>query len=159
QSGAEAFLDLISRSGAELPRRGTWASRRGNYFPIDDSPFTNEYYTPSYSDYFSGLESVTRKALNTRNVLTSDGISESTLRDTYQRCYVPRVVHCTQALLALLPIRTVTEVTEDRVGGWDMTVVSNDRPDAVEHVEVDVIVWATGFRAAPTDFLAPIAHR
>jgi lysine N6-hydroxylase len=159
QSGAEAFLDLISRSGAELPRRVTWVSRRGNYFPIDDSPFTNEYYTPSYSEYFYGLESATRKALNEQNVLTSDGISESTLRDIYQRCYVHRFINGSQDLLALLPNRTVAEVTEDRVGAWDLTVIGNDHPEAVEHVEVDVIVWATGFRCAPTDFLDPIAHR
>jgi lysine N6-hydroxylase len=159
QSGAEAFLDLIARSGAELPRRVTWVSRRGNYFPIDDSPFTNEYFTPSYSEYFYGLEGAIRKSINAQNVLTSDGISESTLREIYQRCYVHRFVNGTQDLLALLPNRTVTAVTEDRVGGWDVTIVGNEAPDAVEHVEVDVIVWATGFRTARTDFLAPIADR
>jgi lysine N6-hydroxylase len=158
QSGAEAFLELISRSARELPRRVTWVSRRGNYFPIDDSPFTNEYYGPTYSDYFSGLESATRRALNAQNILTSDGISESTLREIYQRCYVHRFIDGTPDLLALLPNRTVTAVTEERAG-WDITIVGNDRPNAVEHIEVDTIVWATGFRSAHMDFLAPIAGR
>ena len=47
QSGAEAVLDLISRDPDELPSRVSWISRRRNFFPIDDSPFTNEYYMPS----------------------------------------------------------------------------------------------------------------
>ncbi|MFL6145452.1 MAG: lysine N(6)-hydroxylase/L-ornithine N(5)-oxygenase family protein [Labedaea sp.] len=158
QSGAEAFLDLISRPAADVPRRVSWISRRGNYFPLDDSPFTNEYYAPSYSEYFYRLESAIRKAHNAQNVLTSDGVSESTLREIYQRCYLHRFVHGAMDLLALVPNRNVTEVTRN-AGGWDIALVNNDRPGAVEHVEADTIVWATGFRFAATDFLAPIAGR
>ena len=158
QSGAEAFLDLISRPGADLPRRVTWISRRGNYFPLDDSPFTNEYYAPSYSEYFFRLESAIRRAHNARNVLTSDGISESTLREIYQRCYLHRFVHGATDLLALVPNRNVTDVSRNEAG-WDIALTNNDRPDSVEHIEVDTIVWATGFRSAATEFLAPIAGR
>ncbi|MEU6917434.1 lysine N(6)-hydroxylase/L-ornithine N(5)-oxygenase family protein [Streptomyces olindensis] len=159
QSGAEAFLDLIQRPPRELPRRVTWISRRGNYFPIDDSPFTNEYYVPSYSEYFFGLDRVTRDSLNRKNVLSSDGISGSTLREIYQRCYEHRFIHGAEDLVALLPNRGVTDVTGNPAGGWTIKMAHNDRPEAVEHVDVDVIVWATGFRPAPTDFLEPIADR
>lgn len=158
QSGAEVFLELISRPPGDLPSRAIWISRRHNYFPIDDSPFTNEYYGPSYSDYFFELERSTRSTLNAQNVLTSDGISESMLREIYQRCYTRRFVDGSPDLFALLPNRNVTEVNAYR-GGWDLTVVGNDDPDVVEHVEVDHVVWATGFRSASTEFLAPIAHR
>jgi lysine N6-hydroxylase len=159
QSGAEAFLDLISRPAAQLPRRVSWISRRRNYFPIDDSPFTNEYYVPGYSNYLFNLESATRKALNARNVLTSDGISGSTLREIYQRCYARQFIDGSIDLLELLPNRNVTAVTGSGAGGWDLTVTNNDRSDVVEHVEVDAIVWATGYRTGATDFLNPIAGR
>jgi lysine N6-hydroxylase len=158
QSGAEAFLDLISRSGRELPRRVTWVSRRGNYFPIDDSPFTNEYYTPSYSDYFSTLAPDLRSTLALRNILTSDGISMSTLREIYQRAYVHRFVEGDRDLLTFLPNREVT--AQARHGaGWDLTLRNGDRPECVEHVEVDAVVWATGYRPTETSFLEPIAER
>src|SRR5580698_789545 len=68
QSGAEAFLDLISRCDKDLPRRVVWISRRPNYLPLDDSPFTNDYYMPGYSDYFAGLDAVTRNAFNARHI-------------------------------------------------------------------------------------------
>ncbi|MFF0161844.1 lysine N(6)-hydroxylase/L-ornithine N(5)-oxygenase family protein [Streptomyces sp. NPDC005263] len=159
QSGAEAFSDLISRSGAELPRRVSWISRRRNYFPIDDSPFTNDYYMPDHSDYFFNLGTDVRAAFNAQHILTSDGISESTLRDIYQRIYVHRFVEGNPDLVGLHPNREVVGVEAGAAGGWDITVRHNDEPGSREHFEADVVVWATGFRPAAMDFLAPIADR
>ncbi|CAM5719726.1 L-lysine N6-monooxygenase MbtG OS=Streptomyces alboniger OX=132473 GN=CP975_08715 PE=3 SV=1 [Streptomyces alboniger] len=159
QSGAEAFSDLIARSGAELPRRVSWISRRRNYFPIDDSPFTNDYYMPDHSDYFYSLGTDVRAAFNAQHILTSDGISEFTLRDIYQRIYVHRFVEGNPDLVGLHPNREVVGVEADAAGGWDITVRHNDEPGAREHFEADVVVWATGFRPAAMDFLAPIADR
>jgi lysine N6-hydroxylase len=159
QSGAEAFLDLISRPDGDRPRRLSWISRRGNFFPIDDSPFTNDYYMPSYSDHFYRLERGVREPLNVLNILTSDGISEATLRQIYQRIYTLRFIHGADALIELYPNRDVTGVTDRGAGGWDLAMVGHDQPDRVGHLEVDAVVWATGFRPARMDFLAPIAHR
>ncbi|MFI7546975.1 lysine N(6)-hydroxylase/L-ornithine N(5)-oxygenase family protein [Actinoplanes sp. NPDC049599] len=159
QSGAEAFLELISRPANELPRRVAWVSRRPNFLPIDDSPFTNDYYMPSFSDYFAKLERTTRDAFSRRHVLTSDGISEATLRDIYQRAYLHRFVHGCVDLFALYPNREVLQVTGAEDEGWKITLAHNDLHDVGEELDVDVIVWATGFRPARMDFLAPIAHR
>ncbi|MET9608540.1 SidA/IucD/PvdA family monooxygenase [Streptomyces sp. NPDC006512] len=159
QSGAEAFLDLISRSGWELPRRVSWISRRQNYFPIDDSPFTNDYYMPSHADYFYGLPRERRQSLNSRNVLTSDGISESTLREIYQTIYVHRFVEGNEDLVALHPGREVFGVSAGPFGGWEVRARHTGEPDSVEKFEADIVVWATGYRPAAMDFLAPVAAR
>ena len=159
QSGAEAFFDLISRPDADLPRRVSWISRRGNFFPIDDSPFTNDYYMPSYSDYFYKLERAAREPLNVLNILTSDGISEATLRQIYQRIYTQRFINGREDLVELYPNCEVRAVAGPGPRGRDLAFVSQDQPGATVHLEVDVIVWATGFRPARTDFLAPIADR
>lgn len=159
QSGAEAFLDLISRTEAELPRSVNWISRRANFFPIDDTPFTNEYFTPSYSDYFSSLEPRIRQALIGRHVLTSDGISEATLREIYQRTYVHRFVNSSTTQVLFLPNKTVTAVAESGNAEWDITVRDNDQTDVVGSIVADVIVWATGFRRADMSFLDPVATR
>jgi lysine N6-hydroxylase len=158
QSGAEAFLDLISRPDGERPRRVSWISRRGNFFPIDDSPFTNDYYMPCYSDYFYSLDRGAREPLNVLNILTSDGVSEATLRQIYQRIYTLRFIHGSEDHVELYPNRDVTNATRGS-SGWEVTLVSNDQPSAIGHVEVDAIVWATGFRPARMDFLGPIAGR
>jgi lysine N6-hydroxylase len=159
QSGAEAFLDLISRPAEQIPRSVSWISRRGNYFPIDDSPFTDDYYMPSYSDYFFKLEHEARDALNKDNILTSDGISEATLRAIYQRIYMHRFLNGAEDLVGLYPSREVIHVAGGAAKGWDITLGNNDSLDTAEHLKVDVIIWATGFRPASMDFLAPIAGR
>ncbi|MGW0705554.1 lysine N(6)-hydroxylase/L-ornithine N(5)-oxygenase family protein [Streptomyces sp. NPDC002643] len=159
QSGAEAFLDLISQPDDALPRRVSWISRRGNYFPIDDSPFTNDYYMPCYADYFFDLDREARQAFNRQNVLSSDGISESTLRDIYQRAYLHRFVDGNVDLVGLYPNREVTGVSTGVYGGWQVSARHNDHPEATELFEADVVIWATGFRPTDMDFLAPIADR
>jgi lysine N6-hydroxylase len=159
QSGAEAFLDLIGRPRGEIPDRVTWVSRRRNFLPIDDSPFTNDSFTPSYSDYFFQLERSSREPINVHNVLASDGISEATLRQIYQRLYTHRFIDGAGDLVQLYPNRDVTHVADCGARGWGITMVSNDQPGRIARLEVDVIVWATGFRPARMDFLAPIADR
>ncbi len=159
QSGAEAFLDLISRPGPDLPRRVIWISRRPNYLPLDDSPFTNDYYTPSYSDYFAGLAQATRHDLNARHILTSDGISEATLRMIYQRLYTRRFIDGYADLVALYPNRKVTDVTDAPGRAWNLALAHNDQEEVRENVELDVVIWATGYRPAPLTFLAPVESR
>jgi lysine N6-hydroxylase len=159
QSGAEAFLDLISRPGSQRPRRVSWISRRANYFPLDDSPFTNDYFMPCHSDHFFSLDRGVREAFNADRVLISDGISESTLREIYQKIYVLRFINGAEDLVELYPNRTVTGVAGCYASGWDVIVANNDQTGVSEHVEGDVIIWATGFQPARMDFLAPIASR
>ncbi len=157
QSGAEAFLDLISRPSEQLPRRVSWISRRPNFLPMDDSPFTNDYYMPCHSDYFAGLEPDARRRFNEQHVLSSDGISEATLRQIYQRAYIHRFVDGSPDLIALYPNSEVTAVADGGANSpWDLTLTNNAQQ---HHVELDVIVWATGFRTAQMEFLAPIEHR
>jgi lysine N6-hydroxylase len=158
QSGAEAFLDLISRNDDELPRQVSWISRRQNFLPIDDSPFTNDYYMPCYSDYFFGLSPETRVAFNMRNVLTSDGISEATLQEIYQRVYIHRFLRNRENLARLHPNRTVNSVTPVK-DGWRLNLTHNDWEGTAEELEADVVIWASGLVSAPMDFLAPIAGR
>ncbi|WP_331763800.1 SidA/IucD/PvdA family monooxygenase (plasmid) [Streptomyces hirsutus] len=159
QSGAEAFLDLISRPQGERPRRVSWITRRRNYFPMDDSPFTNDFYMPGYSDHFARLDGRTREKLNTEHVLTSDGISEATLRDVYQRVYAHRFLEGNRDLVALHPNSEVTEVGRSSTGDWSVSVRHGDRPRATMDIEADVVIWATGFQPAAMTFLGPLAHR
>ncbi len=159
QSGAEAFLDLISQPGDTLPRRVSWISRRANYFPIDDTPFTNDYYMPSYADYFFDLDREARQSFNRQNILSSDGISESTLHDIYQRAYLHRFVEGNVDLVGLYPNRDVTEVSTGVYGGWQVSARHNDHPGSTELFEADIVIWATGFRPTRMDFLDPIADR
>lgn len=159
QSGAEAFLDLLSRTGAERPRRVSWVSRRANFFPIDDSPFTNDFYMPCHSEHFYRLERRAREDFNRKHVLSSDGISEDTLRAIYQRVYTLRFIDGAHDVCTLHPNRSVVQVGGSDTEGWRLTLTHHDQPELHEHIDTDVVIWATGFRPASLGILAPIAGR
>ncbi|MEU3309718.1 SidA/IucD/PvdA family monooxygenase [Nocardiopsis sp. NPDC006832] len=159
QSGAEAFLDLLSRPESERPAHTAWISRRRNYFPIDDSAFTNDFFMPDYSDYFFRLPKNKRSELNSAHLLASDGISESTLRAIYQELYRLQFIDHDDHRFGLLPNRTVTAIHPGGGGAWELTLSHNDEPDQTQGLAVDAVVWATGFRSAPKTFLEPLLDR
>jgi lysine N6-hydroxylase len=92
-------------------------------------------------------------------VLTSDGISDSTLRLIYQRIYIQHFVNGYSDLVALYPNRRVIDVTRAPANAWNITLAHNDHDGVRENVELDVIIWATGFRPTPLHFLEPIKSR
>lgn len=159
QSGAEAFLDLISRPESERPAHVSWISRRRNYFPIDDSTFTNDFFMPSYSDYFYRLSETKRAELNSAHILSSDGISESTLRAIYQELYRLQFIERDEHRFGLLPNRTIVGADRTSRGTFEVTLRHNDESGQSQTVPVDAVVWATGFRPAPKRFLEPLMGR
>jgi len=54
QSGAEIVLALLQEK-IHKPASLTWISERSNFLPLDDSPLTNEYFTPAYVHHFYHL--------------------------------------------------------------------------------------------------------
>ncbi|MBA3774504.1 MAG: SidA/IucD/PvdA family monooxygenase [Ramlibacter sp.] len=157
QSGAEAVLELLRRRGVDAPTQLTWISRRENFFPIDDSPFANDFFTPTHSDYFFARQPSYRKAFLQRNVLASDGISGHTLRDIYQRIYTLRYVEQSPMRVELMPFRDVQEVWRDGVG-WRLAA-GHLADNKSETLGTDVLIWASGFRSATLDFLEPLQRR
>ena len=63
------------------------------------------------------MQLAARESFNRRHVLTSDGVSEATLRAIYQRSYVHRFVAGAEDLVALYPNREVIDV-DGTTGGW-----------------------------------------
>jgi lysine N6-hydroxylase len=156
QAGGEAVLHLLGQVPANRPAAVTWISRRANYAPLDDSPFTNDFFMPSYSDYFAAQRSEVRHDFVREHVLASDGVSEHTLRDIYQAIYRLKFVDGPKQEISLRPGRTVTALAKGP-GGWTLTSTHHDS-GARERLDTDIVVWATGLRPGRTDFLQPIRH-
>lgn len=158
QSGAEAFLDLLSKPDSERPASIHWISRRRNFFPIDDSTFTNDFYMPCYSDYFNNLPLHQRQRTNRENVLTSDGISESTLRQIYQKLYSLNFITLGQTQIAMQTSRSVTDVRPAENNSWMLEYHHLDS-SGMEKLEVDTVVWATGYTPTEKNFLGALGER
>ncbi len=157
QSGAEAVLALISENCGHIPRQVCWISSRDNFLPMDNSCFTNDYFTPGHSDYFFQQSRQSKAGFVERNILASDGISERLLRQIYQRIYTLRFIDASLPDIALMPDRVVVQVAQDGTQ-WKL-IVDHRTSGAREIIGADVVIWATGFRSARMDFLAPILSR
>ena len=81
-----------------------------------------------------------------------------TLRQIYQRIYAERFIDGNPDLVSLYPNRNVIAVSASD-NGWSLNLHNSNHPGVLGQVDVDVVVWATGFRSVALDFLAPIADR
>ena len=157
QSGAEIFLDLLSK-GKDRPKHVAWISRKQSYFPIDDSPFTNDFYMPCFVEYLQNHSIEIRKKFVSENILTSDGISGHTLKEIYQKLYVTKYLEShNEDPFTLLPDRSVTEVKKFNKG-WQL-YTEHAKLEESEYHNADIVIWATGFKPAPKSFLSPIIER
>jgi lysine N6-hydroxylase len=155
QSSAEIFLDLLSgRRGR--PRRVTWLTRRNNLSPLDETPFTNEYFTPSFVRSFHGLPEPRRRSIVPQQKLAGDGISPLTLGEIYQRLYELDGLGLDGPAYAILPDRDVRRLR--RGVGFEVETYDAFR-EREERWDADAVILATGYRYRLPSCLEPLAQR
>lgn len=154
QSGAEIVRYLLGDREFE-PASLVWASRRANFAPLDDSPFTNEYFMPNYSGYFHSLGIDDRLTLVEHQRLASDGISSSLLLDIYRRLYDLEFLEGAERRCTLLPDTRLVGAVRTGEGirvTWDSRGARSDDT-------VDMLICATGYEQALPACLAPLLPR
>lgn len=156
QSGAEIVNQLLLNRSA-LPANIRWMSRRPNFLPIDDSPFTNEFFTPSYSEYFYHLPDNEKRKLISQQSLASDGINLDLLEDIYRNLYEADLIEGKGKLAQLHFNHSLTNFKKEK-GGWCLMCENTSTRETTSY-EADIVIFATGFEYQPPKFLAPIMER
>lgn len=157
QTGAEIVQHLLSTPD-KVPNALFWVSNRSNFLPLDESPFTNELFTPNYSDYFYGLSAQDRVSILAEQKLASDGISNSLLERIYQLLYQAEFLNGSGRRCSLCPRCELTGITPSMHGGWVLTLRDGFNC-TVTSVEADVVILATGSTYKPLPALSPIMDR
>ena len=142
QTGAEVVLELLRGNWGE-PDELSWISRRLNFEPLDDSPFTNHLFTPGFVSAFHGLGRARREQLLARHKLAGDGISMATLRELHDRIYELNALH-EGPLVELLPSRELLALDERRPG-YSLQL-HNLLDEQSESLAVDYVILCTGLR-------------
>lgn len=158
QSGAEIVADLLD--GPE-PGQVLWFTRRPNLLPMDESPFANELFNPSYSQIFQRLDSSARRRLLAEQKMASDGISGGLLDRIYRRLYELEFLDGRtgqHSRCQVLPRRDLVGLDRESAG-WRLTVRHDLDPGSAETHLVDRVVLATGYEYRLPDCLAPLADR
>lgn len=157
QSGAEIVLDLLNRSDAAAPAAVTWISRRPTFAPIDEAPFTNEYFMPGYLEAFLAQPPQRKERILASQKLASDGISHATLRALYQRLYEITYLDRRRDFAALLPYRDA--IALDGGSGAYRLTLRNGFDGGIETIDGAVLILATGYRIALPACLDPLRPR
>ncbi|MEV4641999.1 SidA/IucD/PvdA family monooxygenase [Actinoplanes sp. NPDC049548] len=153
QSSAEVFLDLLDHDH----RDPVLITRRSNLLPLDDSPFTNELFTPHYAMTFHGLDDSARHRLLAEQVLASDGVSIELLREIYRRMYQLQYTSETSARPVVRPQQELTGLRHGR-RGWSLAL-RHTRTGEMREETADVVVLATGYRHDLPRYLDPLRDR
>jgi lysine N6-hydroxylase len=156
QSGAEILLHLLEQEGA-VPASVSWISKRPNFLPLDETPFTNELFTPAYVERFHALPEARRRATVARDKLAGSGVSAATLQAIFRRLYSLRHIERSALTTELLPHREV--MTAELEDGGVRLMLRNGFDGAIERQHADIVVLATGYGFALPDCLAPLAGR
>lgn len=156
QSGAEIVNFLLSLDHM-LPSSITWVSSRAGFLPMDDSPFSNEWFAAPYVDYFYGLSRERRSQLLREQRLASDGISETMLQNIYERLYQLDISESKSLRHRLLPCRRVTGLHRGQ-NRLVATLYNRDR-NSIEECEADVVVFCSGYRTVFPDFMNDLRER
>lgn len=156
QSGAETVRHLLT-GALGLPAELTWVSSRVGFLPIDDSPFTNEWFHPRYVDHFFGLSDDRRRELLARQRLASDGVAEPLLREIYRQLYDLDVLTPGRLRHRLLACRRIVDLRRD--GDGVAAALLDEDTGATEVCPADVVVLATGYRSEFPAYLEPLRAR
>jgi len=125
--------------------------------PLDESPFANELFTPSYSNHFFKLQPHEKARLLAEQKLSSDGISLDVLEAIYRRLYVLEFGQEKGRVCSLHPGRQFEEL--DRCDGEWVLTLHNSVQNRPEHLSADVIILCTGFEYRMPEFLQPLKER
>lgn len=142
QSGAEIINNLIS-DDKNLPDDLFWISRRSNFSPLDDTPFTNEIFTPKFIKYFHGLEEGKKKYLIKEQKLANQGISECTAREIYQKLYELKFIKNREENFYLLPSHELISIKQ--IGDEYNLTIQDLITGNSNYITVDKIILCTGY--------------
>lgn len=157
QSGAE-IVNHICADEHNLPSHLTWATSGVGFQPLDDSPFTNEWFSGNYAEYFSGLPAERRaEILREQREAGGDGITDYLLGSIYRRLYHLDNVVESGMRHRLLTCRRAVGVEQD--GAHFVVDLHDVNQGAVERVPADVLIFCTGYRTQIPEYLKPIQDR
>jgi lysine N6-hydroxylase len=156
QSAAEVVHDLLGRAGRR-PAQLVWVTRRANFLPLDESPFTNELFLPNHSRAFFRLPHERRARALGAQKLASDGVKADLLLTVYRQLYE---IDCLEgdAEFARLGVGQEIAGIARRSGGVEAALRDVETGDLTT-VTIDRVVLATGYRQAEPELLGPLLPR
>ncbi len=156
QTGVEVFRNALNNKWGKVASLQIVTSR-ANLEPLDNSPFTNEYFTPQYVDEFFKLDPSAKAPITSYQKLASDGNTPEYLNQLYNDLYQLKNIANDERTIEILPYRRMEGVSESQ-NGFELSV-KNRFYQKEETLNADIVVLATGFESVVPELIAPIRDK
>ncbi|MEA9356096.1 SidA/IucD/PvdA family monooxygenase [Bacteriovorax sp. PP10] len=156
QTGVEIFRNNYKSKWGKAKSIKLITGRSGLQ-PLDESPFTNEFFTPSYVEDFFPMDQERKGPIVKSQKLASDGNTPSYLEDIYRELYQLKFVEGTSQDIQILPSRRLNDASE--INGRYLLVLDNDFSEGLDEIAADVVILCTGFSNTIPKILDPIRSK
>jgi lysine N6-hydroxylase len=153
QSGAEIFSAILSDDN-NLPHEISWISRRNSFLPMDETPFTNEIYTPTHTESFYQQSPLQKKQLIQEQMLSSDGISSELLDSIYRRLYILECLNGYCNRIKLMPRHSLSAMPDST-----HLRVQNIHTNRQIVMSADIVIFCTGYRWQLPECMSSLKQR
>jgi lysine N6-hydroxylase len=155
QTGVEVFRNALREKWGRA-KLVTLVSSRPNLQPLDETPFTNEYFSPNYVERFFTVDSKLKEEIVNHQKLSSDGNTPTYLQDLYNDLYFIQNIYKSKINFRILPYRRFESV--EKKGKFYKLIISNSFTQKGEYINADVVILCTGFENRIPKFIKPIEH-
>jgi lysine N6-hydroxylase len=153
QTGVEVFRNALQNKWGKAAEINL-VTRRKSLEPLDESAFTNDYFTPNYVNKFWDLSLEKKSQIVASQKLASDGNTPEYLSQLYNDLYRLKHVDNDSRRINILACRRLNKLTaleSAYVLGMENTFL-----DRQEEMKADIIILCTGFQSAIPSILKPL---
>lgn len=153
QTGIEVFRNALHSKWGR-PASLKLVTRRQSLEPLDESAFTNEYFTPNYAHQFwdLGLEQKSRVVASQK--LASDGNTPAYLLNLFNDLYLMKHIEKDDRDIRIHACRKLTQI-QKQDASYSMTL-ENTFIGKNEEMVADVIILCTGFESILPKVIEPL---
>lgn len=156
QSGLEIFRNALHDHWGK-PESVQLITGRQNLIPLDEGPFTNEIFTPSFVTQFHSLKQERKDDFTKKLIYASDGNTPDYLQEFYNELYMDRFYHKKFSPYQISPMRWLEDLSQN--GKQYQATIQNLMTSTREEYQADIVILATGFSSELPQFLAPILEK
>ncbi|MDD0851760.1 SidA/IucD/PvdA family monooxygenase [Halobacteriovorax sp. GB3] len=153
QTGVEIFRNALKGKWGKATNI-TLVSSRPNLEPLDESPFTNEYFTPNYVENFYDIKQEVKEKIVNYQRLSSDGNTPTYLQDLYNDLYFMQNIEKSEINFKILPYRRFKEVID--TNDYYTLQLMNSFDGNSELIKADIVILCTGFENKIPTLIEPI---
>lgn len=156
QTGIEVFRNAMHGKWGKLKAIHT-VTRRKTLEPLDESAFTNDYFSPNYVEKFWDLKSEKKSSIVASQKLASDGNTPAYLLQLYNDLYRLKHVENDQRPISIMACRKLVRISPEATGF--RLGLENSFYDRDEEMNADIVILCTGFQSVIPKVLEPLMSR